>query len=325
MYLQVLESELKVENWLFQHEESGKINVEGNDESLELLKTWVLDHVLVDSEYLRASNRLTVSESGAIGISCDESPSLSVMYSDTEKAPVILSDHSIYRSATFVKISGKEYLAAAGGEDGCLYLWDIESKDSKKVFDPKLPSGKSYGYMIIFKIDENTIGYAEVMSLHDGSRRVFILKTGREQWSLSSTLWLFIPRQVWDICYTKIADGTPCLFLCIPHDQRIIAVEMVGGRTRWEVGPSQMGEKCKPWSVSTDDNTNIYVADFSQRKIHLLSAADGTVIKRFDPGNVGVRNVFTVRFHEQHLYVKHKILKSKYAVISGFQSLFRVF
>ena len=100
------------------------------------------------------------------------------------------------------------------------------------------------------------------------------------------------------MCYTKAVDGTPCLFLCIPLDPRIMSVEMIGGRTRWEVGKEQMGEKLRPLSICTDDKDTIYVADFSQRKIHLLSASDGSVIKWPYPGNLGVRNIFTVRFHD---------------------------
>ena len=112
----------------------------------------------------------------------------------------------------------------------------------------------------------------------------------------------------------EVEGDTPCLLLCILHDNRIMAVEMVGGKTRWEVGKQQMGKKFKPWSICTDQHDCAYVADFGQRKIHLLSASNGAVIKRFDPGNVGIYNIFTVRFHDQHLYVEYKIHDSKYAI-----------
>ena len=79
-----------------------------------------------------------------------------------------------------------------------------------------------------------------------------------------------------------------------------------------------MGEKFEPWSICTNQNNCAYVADFGQDKIHLLSASDGTVIKRFDVGsNFGIINIFTVRFHDQHLYVEHKAVEGsvqKYAI-----------
>ena len=153
----------------------------------------------------------------------------------------MLSDKKVYRSATFLKVSGKEYLAAACIDDGCLYLWDIEPKMSKKIFDPKL-STEDFKEMTIFKIDDSTIGYGEVHAAPDGSRRVFILKIDTEESMLTSTLRLFTARSIWDICYMRMEDGTPCLLLCIPRDHRIMAVEMVGGRTRWEAGELQMGE-----------------------------------------------------------------------------------
>ena len=56
------------------------------------------------------------------------------------------------------------------------------------------------------------------------------------------------------------------------------------------------------------------MADFKQRMIHLLSATDGVVIKRFDCRNYDINNLITVRYHDQHLYVGHKIPKSKYAI-----------
>ena len=91
------------------------------------------------------------------------------------------------------KVSGKEYLAALYIDRGCLYLWDIESKTSKKVFDPKLPSEQFYKVMNIFKINDNTIGYGEEQTSPDGSRRIFILKMDTEELTLSSTLRLFAP------------------------------------------------------------------------------------------------------------------------------------
>ena len=136
----------------------------GDDEPLKLMETRNLDHVQIrEDNKLYATNRFSVSESGAIGISCIENPSLSVMYPNTDKAPVILSDKTEYHSATFVKISGKEYLAAACKEDRCLYQWDMESKTCKKVFDPNLSSEQRFKDMIIFMIDYNTIGYGKPM------------------------------------------------------------------------------------------------------------------------------------------------------------------
>ena len=289
-------------HWLsHQHDETSG----DGDESLNLVETWNLDHVQMgDDNKLNLSNRFSISESGMIGISCFEKPPLSVMYPRTDKSPTVLSNKA-HISATFVKVSDKEYLAAASCEDGCLYLWDIESDISKKVFDPKLPSGKYHREMIIFRINDNTVGYGEVRASVDGSRRVFILKTDTEELTLFSTLRLFTPRTIYNICYTEVDGDTPCLLLCMPYGQRIMAVEMVGGKTRWEVGKEQMGEKFDPWSICTDQKGCAYVADFGQNKIHLLSATDGAVLKQFDGRNFGIYDIFTVRFHDEHLYVEH--------------------
>ena len=98
-----------------------------------------------------------------------------------------------------------------------------------------------------------------------------------------------------------------------------MAVEMVGGKTRWDAGKEQMGEKFKPWSICADQNDCAYVADFGQHKIHLLSTSDGTLIKELDVGShYGFINIFCVRFQDQHLYVERKIVQEqevkKYAI-----------
>ena len=310
---QLQEGGFKVESWLSQQEESDTTGLEGINKSLQLVKQWTLDHVQPDTEYVHATNRFAISESGAIGISCEESPSLSVMYPETDKPLDILSNDKTYRSATFIKISKKEYLAVASDKDGCLYLWDIESKTPRKVFDPKLPIEKKVKKKIICKTDNSTIGYGEVSPLLDGSRRIFILKTDKEdEWTVCGTLKIFTPHDVRDMCHTEMVDGTRSLLFCIPHKHHIMAVEMVDGTTSWEVGKEHMGEKFKPCSICTEQKDCAYVADYEQHKIHLLSAVDGTVMKQFDVGGYyGILYIFTVRCHDQYLYVEQKIHTEK--------------
>ena len=288
-------------DWLSHQHDLHSRNVD--DEPLKLVETWGVDHVQVNKYRLDRSNSFSISESGIFGISCAENPSLSVMYPGTDKPPTVLSNQ-FHRSATFVKVSDKEYLSAACEENGCLYLWHIDSETSQKVFDPKLPSEQLRKGMNIFKINDNTVGYGEVYASPDGSRRVFIFKTDKEQLILSATLRLFTPDDIWDMCYTEVEGGTPCLLLCMPYAHRIMSVEMINGKTRSEVGKELMGEEFDPWSICTDQNDCAYVADKRQRMIHHLSASDGTVIKRFDCRNIDIRNVFAVRFHDQHLFVE---------------------
>ena len=239
------------------------------------------------------------------------------MYPDKDKMTVILSHNQVYRSATLVKVCGKEYLAASSVDDGCLYLWDIESKAPKKVFDPKPAEDHNDKGMNIFRINDDTIGYGETCASPEGSRRVFILKTDTPELTLSSTLRLFTPRAVCDMCYTEVDGGTPCLLLCVPRDHRIMAVEMISGKTRWEAGKEQMGEKFYPWSICTDEENTVYVADFEQIMIHLLSAEYGSVITSIDTRHYGMWNLIAVRIHDQHLYVEH-VPSDKY-VISKFK------
>ena len=309
---QVLQPQTKVGHWLSEQHDlpSGE-----DDQTPKLVATWDLLHMKTKEGRVYLGNSFSISESGTIGISCHEKPSLSVVYPNTDKAIVILSDSKVYYSATFVKVFGKEYLAAVCVDDGCLYLWDTESEILKKVFDPKLPSEQRYKDMNICTIDESTIGYGEVWASPDGSRRVFILKTDTDELTLSSTLRLFTPNIILDMCYTEAEGGTPCLLLCVPSAHRIMAVEMVGGKTRWEAGKEQMGEKFYPCSICTDEDNTVYVADFEQIMIHLLSPEDGSIITSIDGRHYGIVNPVAVRIHGQQLYIEHyRYPSDKYAI-----------
>ena len=280
-----------------------------DNQLLKPVETYNVDYEETTSaEKLHPVERFAVSESGAMGIPCSESPSISIRYPGSDKSPVVLSKEKPYHSAAFVKISNREYLAAACSEDGCLYLWDIESKMSKKVFDPELSHDRHCKYMNVFNISDNTIGYGETRASSGGSRRVFILKTSIEDWTLIKTLKVHTLNNIWDICCAKIIDGTACLLLCIPYGHRITALEMIGGKTRWEVGKEQMGEKFNPWSICTDgtsDKQTVYVADHDQNLIHLLSAEDGSAITSIDLRHYGIAHPFTVKVDEEYLYVEH--------------------
>ena len=305
-------------DWLYRQVKFHTTDSIHKDQSIQFVKTWSLGHIKKKLIWDVMANRFTVSESGALGISCDENPSLSVMYPDTDKPPVILSNDTIYRSATFVKFRGKEHLAAACLDDGCLHLWDIESETYRNVFDPKYPKEKKRKDMNICMIDESTIGYGEAPPSLDGLRSVFILKINTtEEWTLSGTMELLVPDDIRDMCYMETEDGSPCLLLCLPYDKRIMAVEMEDGKARWELGKEQMGEKFDPLSICTDQNNCAYVADYRQHEIHLLSASDGTLIKRFDVGSqYGIVNIFAVRFYNQHLYIEHVVKdRDRYAIV----------
>ena len=314
---------VKVEGWLYQQDASDTTKSSEKDKSLQLLRTWSLDHTNRTPGKIARPNQFSVSESGAIGISCDESPSLSVIYPDTDEAPVILSNEMTYCSATFVKFRGKEHLAAECVVDGCLHLWDIKSKTFRNFFDPKIPIEKQYKHMNICNIDESTIGYGEVFPSLDESRRVFILKTDTaEHFTLCGTVKLFTPGNIWGMCHIEMEDGTPCLLFCIQYDNRVMSVKMVGGKTRWEVGKEQMGERFDPYKICTDDDNTVYVADFGSGKIHLLSPSDGTVIKRFDVGGFyGIKKIVAVRFYNQHLYVEHAATNGNVYTIVQFKRI----
>ena len=77
-----------MKGWISQQEESISTAFEGIKKSIQLVKTWFLDHVQPDAKYVYAWNRFTISESEAIGTSCEEKPSLSVVFPHTDNPPL---------------------------------------------------------------------------------------------------------------------------------------------------------------------------------------------------------------------------------------------
>ena len=140
-----------------------------------------------------------------------------------------------------------------------------------------------------------------------------------EELTLSSALRLFTPGDILDTCYMEVDGSTPCLLLCIMHGSRIMVVEMVGGKTRWEVGKEQMGEKFLPSSICTDEDNTVYVTDYYQNMIHLLSAEDGSVIRSIDAHHYGIVNLVAVRIHDEHLYVEYNTDPNDIYAISKFE------
>ena len=80
-----------------------------------------------------------------------------------------------------------------------------------------------------------------------------------------------------------------------------------------------MGEKFKPRRVCTDEDNMVYVTDFEQIMIHLISAEDGSVIRSIDTRHYGIWNPVAVRIHDQHLYVEHYRSPGYKYVISKFK------
>ena len=120
------------------------------------------------------------------------------------------------------------------------------------------------------------------------------------------------------MCYIKTLDGTSCLILCCPYDECVQAVEMIGGQVRWQTGVEQMGAKCYPWSICTDGDNIVYVADPLQRKLHLLAIEDGAAIRCISLRQLGVEFPLYVRAHDGYIYIGHEDRNRKKLQISKF-------
>ena len=296
------------------------------DAALTLEDTININHLIQKDSIDNVHNKFSVSSSAAIGIVCQlGSPSLSVIYPGSSRPPQILSTkgrnwsavfkrNSRYWSVVFMMNLGKECLAATCSNDNTIHLWNLEDSTSSVVCKQNSDEKKS---MNLCLIDDRTVAYGEVIpSGEDGSHKIYILMTNTQPWSMSSTLLVRGVKRINDMCYMKTADGTACLFLACPDDDNVQAVEIVRGQIRWKVGDQQMGTQgCYPWSICTDENNTVYVADSAKCRIHILSGEDGSVIKSIKLRPYSVWYLSSVRVHDEHIYIGHvDDLKKKYQI-----------
>ena len=294
----------KVNEWLKREPSAA-----GDNQGLTVVERWNLDHLPHEDKSFAT---FAVADSGNIGISfaievggCKDG-SLSVMYPLRDTKPHFLSPSSktiYYWNPVFITKNNKEYLAAYM-TDLSIQLWDIETHTSTTVSKIK---SKVTDLKNLCVIDGDTVACADMSPSPDGKCKIHILDTSTEEWSTRSTLVLPTGKgHIYDMCYMKTFDGTRCLLLCCPRDKYVHAVEMGGGKTRWKTAREQIGEDWEPWSITTDKDSMIYVADQNQHKLLVLSADDGAVMDIINLRQHDIVAPFCVRMNEGSIYISHR-------------------
>ena len=77
-----------------------------------------------------------------------------------------------------------------------------------------------------------------------------------------------------------------------------------------------MGRECCPWSICSDNDNRIYVADFVQHKLFMLSSEEGTVIGSLELHQFGITKPYCVRVKDQYIYVAHVARRGRKKQIS---------
>ena len=288
------------------------------DSALTLEDMIHIDHLAQKDPINNILNKFSLSSSGAIGIAChDGRPSLSVIYPGSSRPPQALSTEEGYLyvpSAVFIMKSAKDCLAAICSST--IHLWNLEDNTSSVIYKRKFDIGFGINLCVI---DDRTVAYGEVDPSGDGCQKIYILMTNTQPWSLSSMLVVRGIELIKDMCYMKTTDGTACLLLSCLHDNNVQAVEIVGGRIRWKVGKQQMGEKCFPESICTNENNTVYVTDWVCPRIHILSGEDGSAIRSISLKPYGVIHPGCIRVHDQSIYIGHLDESQKKYKISKFR------
>ena len=290
--------------WLEQQSDANPTHLQETVDTspLKLLETMTIKHG-------RLNTKFTVSKlSGSVGIAFSDS--LSIMYPDTNKPPLILSkDGGVHTAALFITISDQEYLAAASEDH--IHIWNLERNTSSVAYKFQ-ESGRWHSCVI----DERTVAcVAEQTSSGHHFSKIYILNTDTEKFNLNNTMRMRADGIISDICYVKTTDGTPCLILSAIQPSRIQCMEIVGGKIRWQVD-TQFERSFFPLGIFTDGST-VFVANTSQNVLHLLSLEDGSVLTSINLSPFSFLSS-CVRTQGEHLYVGYLNDKMHTCCISKF-------
>ena len=291
----------KVEEWLAKQQVASS----PGSEQLNLVTRWKLDS-LSELSGCNVLALIAIAESGTIAVTAsssgENSPDLLLFLNpDPDTIPITLSSNPIW-NPLLLQLQGHEFVVAHVS-DGNVHLWDTKSFISKIMWKNIKPS-------CLFAINDSTVACAGVLPSKNGKHNVYILQISMEHWERTGTLSFSTGTGgagiISDICYKKAIDGTGCLLICLPNEKSVQATEMLGGRRRWKTDKEQLGQECCPVSVCTDRQNNVYVSDYLQHKLHVLSAEDGTILSGINLLPHDIVYPMCIRISNDFMYISHK-------------------
>ena len=280
------------------------------------------DHIVPAGGSISPFTTFSVSEkSGSVGIAVLKAkPSLSAIFSGTDKPVHILSIDEVYVSTSFLTISDEEFLATTSTDR--IQIWGLTKNTSREAC-----RFEESGLWHLCAIDERTVACVAELPTSDGFSKVYILNTETEKFHLSSTLRVKTGHEISDIYFVKTPDGTACLLVSFPTNSRIQLVEMVGGKVRWQVDKNQMGGSSgmrtsfRPWSICTDGDT-VFVVDLIMNSLRRLSVEDGSILTSISLYPFGIKLPSCVRLQGNYLHIGHMNKKGDTYYISKFTNNF---
>ena len=309
--MSIIHPESRITDWLKRSEPAGASSAASIAESTSgthwLLELRLETGLLYPQLPRGAVMVFSVSKLGNIGISFNKTNPdeniLLVLDHSSPSRPVVLSSGSgkIYENPIYVKIAGGEYLAVPCFTDSSIHLWNTVQRTSRVVYQ--------YGRkeMRLCTVDDDTVACGECHPT-DGAQNVYLLNTSTKLWSLRATLKLRTGLEfIFDMTHIQLTDGgTSCLVLCGAKNGSVVAIEMLSGNIRWSCGAKEMGARFAPVSVCAERERFVYVCDFGQSAIYMLSPEDGAMISTvLTAQQHGIASPCCLRTHNDYLYITH--------------------
>ena len=279
---------------------------------LILVNRWDLEHLVSKPDSYIS---FAVGQSGWIGVMCFENGlnqgKPSWMHPSKDKPSPDEPTSGQYSGCPVFVTADKEYMAIYD-KHKIIHTWYLENNTQRVVFYFKSKSATPTKPKNLCVIDDNTVALGDVYPATDGTTKVFMFETGVKKWTLRNILTLTTNVQaIPDMCFVKTLDGTPCLVLSCPLDGYLQAMELIGGRMKWQTGRQQKGLGFLPLSICAGRNNTLYVTDPDQCKLYLLSTDDGAVIDSVNLSQYDIVCPVSVRARGEHVHIAHRRAKEK--------------
>ena len=315
---------------------------EGHEqEPLSFVQTWELPHIgFRHGVGIGGGQAFAIIDPQTIAISPMHGyPGLSVAYLGLDKTPVTLSSDNYptlisgpsgpivesgpdqsYRSPILLRQFNQQYLAATSCAEGCIRLWDLQKYTSRIVYDFR----QKHRRRNLCLIDDSTVACYDVDISSNTQCPIQVLDTSTEIWSVKSVLYHKSPRVLlFDMCYVKTSDGTPCLVFCFPYEDCVQMVEMVSGKTRWELDKEKFRNNVSPNVICKNDAHPDELYMLTIHEITAIAIEDGAFLWSFNLQPIGIYRPFCMRAHEDFIYAAHVKRNGETHSISKFTKCIR--
>ncbi len=310
-------AEAKVADWRDQHGACA-LPGETGEPRLKHEVTWDIQD---DVGFVFSGQKFALLENEAIVMTSSNKrkTTLSVVHPGSDLPDKSLATDTWFSSPVVTKIAGKEQIVAMSRHDKVVRLFDVENNSSKVVYTLKPEEFRGRNLCPINDSTMAVTGFVKDVETGREEDSISMLNVSEEgEWSLGNVIYVPGIKGIYDVVYTQLVDGSPCLIACSP--KQVQAVDIVGGQVRWKVSSKtrDVGKDFTPSSLCVDKEKIVNVVDRMQHALYFVSAKSGSVLGKVPLDQHQIFRPFCVAVLNESVFVAHKNPNNEKVQISKF-------